>query len=95
MAGRPAEFDPAQADYYDLVVGLHPDEATRAVSQAALARLTIMIPCCNFWSAEKLGRDALVGAIAEYFRQNGVRFERTTFGFQGPKNIGLVTEPPG
>ena len=30
VPGRAEELDPALAGYYDLVVGLHPDEATRA-----------------------------------------------------------------
>jgi len=90
---REGEFDPAMAAYYDLIVGLHPDEALRAVAQAALVRPTIVVPCCNFWSAEKLGRDALVDAIGDYYRAHGVRYERVTFSFKGPKNIGLVSEP--
>jgi hypothetical protein len=95
VPGRPEAFDASLAGYYDLVVGLHPDEATRAVAEAARMRPAILIPCCNFWSAEeRLGRDALVEAIAAYYRQHGVRFERVTFAFRGPKNIGLVSEPP-
>lgn len=92
--GRPELFDPSMASYYDLIVGLHPDQATRTVAQAALIRPTILIPCCNFWSEEKLGRDALVEAIASYYRENNVRFERIVFPFKGPQNIGLVSEPP-
>jgi hypothetical protein len=88
------ELDPSIASYYDLVVGLHPDEATRAVAEAALVRPAVLIPCCNFWSEEKLGRDELVEAIEAYYRQHGVRFERVTFDFKGPKNIGIVSEPP-
>ena len=94
VPGRKAEFDPAQAAYYDLIIGLHPDEATRAVAQAALVRPAILIPCCNFWSEDKLGRDELVQAIAAYYREHGVRYEIVTFAFQGPKNVGLVSEPP-
>lgn len=93
--GRPETFDPAMADYYDLVVGLHPDEATRAVAAAALVRPVVLIPCCNFWSAEKLGRDALVEAIEAYYGECGVAFERIVFPFRGPKNVGLVSEPAG
>jgi hypothetical protein len=94
VAARPEAFSPALADYYDLIVGLHPDEATRAVATAALVRPAILVPCCNFWSAEKLGRDALLDAIARYYVGRGVRCERVTFDFRGPKNIGLVSEPP-
>ena len=82
------------ADFYDLIIGLHPDEATRAVAQAALVRPVILIPCCNFWSDEKLGRDELVEAIGEYYSENSITFNRVTFKFKGPKNIGIVSEPP-
>jgi hypothetical protein len=95
VPGKPAELDPSLAEYYDLIVGLHPDEATRAVAEAALVRPAILIPCCNFWSEEKLGRDELVEAIEDYFREHGVRFERVAFGFRGPKNIGIVSQPGG
>jgi hypothetical protein len=94
VSGRTTKLDPSAAGYYDLIVGLHPDEATRAVAQAALVRPAILIPCCNFWSEEKLGRDALVEAIEAYYRANAVRFERVTFPFKGPKNIGIVSDPP-
>jgi hypothetical protein len=93
VPNRSVEFDPSLAGYYDLIVGLHPDEATRAVAAAARVRPAILIPCCNFWSEEKLGRDELVEAIEAYYRQHGVGFERVVFGFSGPKNIGLVSEP--
>jgi hypothetical protein len=81
------------ATFYDLIIGLHPDEATRSVAQAALVRPAIIIPCCNFWSDEKLGRDELVEAIEDYYRKHPVKFERVAFIFKGPKNIGIVSEP--
>lgn len=93
VRARDAELDPADAGYYDLIIGLHPDEATRVVAQAALVRPTILVPCCNFWSQERLGRDGLLDAIADYYRENGVGFERVTFPFEGSRNIGLVSEP--
>ncbi len=95
VPNRAEAFDASLAEYYDLIVGLHPDEATRAVAEAALVRPTILIPCCNFWSEERLGRDALVDAIAEYYRKHLVHWERIAFGFCGPKNVGLVSTPPG
>jgi hypothetical protein len=91
---RVSEFAPAMAGYYDLIVGLHADEATRAVAEAAMLKPTILVPCCNFWSEEKLGSEELVEAIAAYYRQRRIAFERVAFGFSGPKNIGLVTAPP-
>ena len=95
VPGRTAELRPSKADYYDLIVGLHPDEATRAVAQAALVRPAILLPCCNFWSDEKLGRDELIEAIEGYYREHMVSFERVTFSFNGPKNIGIISKPYG
>jgi hypothetical protein len=94
VRARQEEFDPAMAPYYDLIVGLHPDEALRAVALAALLRPVVLIPCCNFWSEQKLGRDELLAAIEEYYSGEHVRYERVAFGFRGPKNIGLVSRPP-
>lgn len=95
VPARASEFDASMAGFYDLVLGLHPDEATRPVAMAALVRPTIIIPCCNFWdTGVKLGRDALLDALGAFYREKGVRAERVTFDFDGPKNIGYVTEPP-
>ena len=94
IPNRKAEFSPDLAGFYDLVIGLHPDQATRAVAEAALQRPVVLVPCCNFWSEEKLGRDELVEAIERYYDTCGVRYERVTFDFRGPKNIGIVSEPP-
>lgn len=91
---RVSEYDATMAGYYDLVVGLHPDEATRPVAESALIRPTVIIPCCNFWAEEKLGRDELVEAIELYFDQNQIYSERIELPFKGPKNIGLVSLPP-
>ena len=87
-------FDPAFSSYYDLIVGLHPDGALREVAQAALLRPVLLVPCCNFWSEEKLGQAALLEAIELYYAQHGVRYERVVFPFKGPKNVGLVSSPP-
>lgn len=95
VRNRPEEYKAEMADYYDLLVGLHPDEALKEVVHSALIRPVIVIPCCNYWSKEeKLGRNALLDKIEEYYNQNGVKFSRITFDFEGPKNIGLVSKPP-
>jgi hypothetical protein len=95
VSNREMEFDPENASFYDLVLGLHPDQATRAVAEAALVRPTIMVPCCNFWDRErKLGAWPLLHSIQDFYKEHGVTYECVTFDFKGPKNIGLVTEPP-
>ena len=94
VAQRACAFASSAADYYDLIVGLHPDQATRAVAEAALRRPTILIPCCNFWSSGRLGQEELLRAIEGYYDASGVAHERVAFPFAGPKNVGLVSEPP-
>lgn len=92
VANRKEEYSVDMADYYDLIVGLHPDEATRSVVESAKTRPVIIVPCCNFWDrSKKLGRNALIEEIEDYFRENKIQFEKITFDFEGPQNVGLVT----
>ncbi|HUD44131.1 MAG TPA: hypothetical protein VMR41_01170 [Patescibacteria group bacterium] len=73
VKNRQAVYTKDMADYYDLIVGLHPDEALRSVVESALIRPVLVIPCCNFWSKdEKLGRDALLQKIEDYYAHNKV-----------------------
>ena len=92
VASRKEEYIANMADYYDLIVGLHPDEALRPVVESAKIRPVVVVPCCNFWDlSKKLGRDALLDEIEKFFRANGIKFERIIFDFKGPQNIGLIT----
>ncbi len=85
-------FLPENASYYDLVVGLHPDQATHTVVKSSLHTNTLIIPCCNFWDrSRKLGRDALLEEIETFYKQNNVEYLKTLFNFEGPKNIGFFT----
>ncbi len=92
---RQQEYSAAMADYYDVVVGLHPDEALREVVASAAVRPVVVIPCCNYWSdSERLGRAELLAAIAVHQRSLGGTAEEVEFAFRGPKNRGLVLTPP-
>jgi hypothetical protein len=93
IAHRPETFEVEMADYYDLLVGLHPDGALRELGEAALVRPVVMIPCCNFWDDQRRGQRELLEAIEGFYRAHSVRFERVVLDFKGPKNIGLVSEP--
>jgi hypothetical protein len=95
VASQSQGFAPDDASFYDLVIGLHPDEATRAVAEAAAVRPVVLVPCCNFWDrTRRLGRDALVGAIADFYTEHNVECERVELGFRGPQNVALVSSPP-
>lgn len=92
VANLAQEYMTKDASQYDLVVGLHPDEATRQVAESALVTNTILIPCCNFWDqTQKLGRNAMLKEISHFYIANKVNFKQVEFDFEGPKNIGLVT----
>ena len=95
IASRPQEYLASMATYYDLIVGLHCDEALREVAASALVRPVVLVPCCNFWSEEKLGAKELLAAIENYYEENKVQVTRVTLPFQAPKNVALVSEPPG
>jgi hypothetical protein len=91
-----AEFyTSTMADYYDLVVGLHPDEALRSVVESAAKVPVLVVPCCNFWARDsRLGRDELIEQIDDFHHGLGGTSERVTLAFAGPTNRGLILTPP-
>ena len=87
-------YTPDMAAYYDLIVGLHPDEATRPVAESALIRPVVIIPCCNFWDrTRKLNTVAIADEIEKYYKDHGVAYERLNLDMNYP-NICLVSQPP-
>lgn len=90
---RKEQFRVDMADYYDLLIGLHPDDATRELAQAASIRPVILIPCCNFWDDKRRGLKDLLEAIKDFYRQNSICYHEHKFDFKGPMNIGLVSLP--
>ncbi|HUC23306.1 MAG TPA: hypothetical protein VMA73_11415 [Streptosporangiaceae bacterium] len=98
LKGVPARtefYTPAMADYYDLVVGLHPDQALRSVVESAAKVTVLVVPCCNFWTRDiRLGRDELIEQISEFHHSLGGASERVTLSFSGPVNHGLILRPP-
>lgn len=93
VSARAEEYSAKMADYYDVIVGLHPDEALCEVVASAVVRPVVLVPCCNFWTRERrLNRDELLDAIVQHHRPVG-GVERVTFAFRGPKNEGLVLLP--
>jgi len=95
VAHRPSEYAAEMADYYDVVVGLHPDAALGEVVASGMTRPTVVVPCCNFWDrAQPLGRAELLAAIGAHQVARGGGVEAVEFAFAGPKNLGLVLTPP-
>ena len=92
VQGRQCLYTADMAGFYDLVVGLHPDEAIRPVIESAAEKPVLAVPCCNHWDAtQKLGSRALVDSIGDFLADKNIGYEKIIFNFKGPKNIGLIT----
>lgn len=94
VASRQAAYSAESADFYDLIIGLHPDQALRPVVESAERVPVLVVPCCNFWDQDsRLGRDALIETISQHHRHRGGMVEPVTLDFDGPMNRGLVLLP--
>lgn len=92
VKNRECEYRSDMAGFYDLIIGLHPDEAVREVVESAKIRPVLVVPCCNFWDrSKKLGAKEMVADISKWLDENGIKYETVVFGFKGPKNIGILT----
>jgi hypothetical protein len=93
VSSRAEEYRADMASYYDVVIGLHPDNALREVVNSALVRPVVVVPCCNFWSqGTRLGRDQLLDAIENHHAAYGTS-QRVILNFRGPHNRALVLLP--
>jgi hypothetical protein len=90
---RAEDYRAEMASYYDVVIGLHPDNALREVVSSAQVRPVVVVPCCNFWSrGTRLGREQLLDAIERHHARYGTS-ERVMLNFRGPHNRALVLLP--
>jgi hypothetical protein len=93
VASRTDDYRADMASYYDVVIGLHPDNALREVVNSAQVRPVVVVPCCNFWSQDtRLGREQLLDAIEKHHAGHGTS-ERVILNFRGPHNRALVLLP--
>ena len=92
VKNRECEYKSEMASFYDLIIGLHPDEAIRDVVESAKVRPVLVLPCCNFWDrTKKLGTKEMVEEICKWLKENNIKYEVITFNFKGPNNIGILT----
>jgi len=92
VPSRQREYSSDMAEYYDLIIGLHPDEATREIVESAAYRPILLVPCCNEWDkTRKLGSRELVQAIIAFLDKKGIPNEIVEFDMKKPKNIGIIT----
>ena len=88
VSHRECEYTPDMADYYDLIVGLHPDQATRPVAESAFSRPVVIVPCCNFWdSSRKLGSKSIAEEIFSYYNENHIACKMEQLKFSYPNFV--------
>ena len=66
VSSKAAYFSSEGAEYYDLLIGLHLDEAMREVAKAALKVPTIFIPAATSGPTANWAQPELNGAIEDY-----------------------------
>ena len=88
-----SKFNSEMARDYDLIIGLHPDQATEEICYAAKFKPTIIVPCCKYWNGvENHGSPSLPDTIRKFFRQNRIEWWETLLKMNG-KNLIFITCP--
>lgn len=86
-----SKFNANMAEEYDLIIGLHPDEATEEICQAAKVKPVILVPCCKYWNGiENHGSPGLAETIRHFFKKNKIEWWETLLRMNG-KNLVFVT----
>lgn len=65
VANRQIAYTADLADFYDLIIGLHPDQALRPVVESAARVPVVVVPCCNFWTHGSRHRTSLTRATSD------------------------------
>ena len=88
VTGWSMHYTEELAREFDLVVGLHPDEATEEIIYSATHRPIIVVPCCRHWSNRQIrGGRSLRGAIRRYLAENSISLVEEELPIRGAKLI--------
>lgn len=84
-------YTPEMATFYDLIIGLHPDQALRPVVESAIYRPTIVVPCCNYWSEEKMGSKLMRQSIEDWYKAHNIKYAVEELKINTPHRFALIT----
>ena len=84
-------YTPEMATFYDLIIGLHPDQALRPVIESAIYRPTIVVPCCNYWSEEKMGAKLMRQGIEDWYKAHNIKYTVEELKINTPHRFALIT----
>ena len=71
------------ASDYDLVVGLHPDGATKELALSAQVAPVVIVPCCNMWAPGQ----PVNGLIEDTWNRMGVDWWMTNLPMHGRNTV--------
>lgn len=75
-------------DDFDLIIGLHPDEATETICHSS--KPFIIVPCCDHWQGiEKHGASNLYITIERFFHKHKIKYQIIYLPITG-KNIAYI-----
>jgi len=76
-----SEFSSNMAVDFDLIIGLHPDGATKAICESG--KPCVVVPCCNFW---KRGSDIIL-IVRDYFQRHFHNWFETSLPINGKNTV--------
>jgi len=69
-----------ESERFDLIVGLHPDGATKDICKAASTHDIVIVPCCNMWTTKE---QDIYSLIENYLRSNKIPYSTTILPMKG------------
>lgn len=78
---------------FDLVVGMHPDEATGEILKSARDTQVILVPCCNhLYENNRCRRGSVNDGIRKFLTKNSIPFSEGTIRMNGANNFFITYE---
>jgi len=86
--GQAVRFYADIALAFDLVVGMHPDQATEEIVYATKHCPIIVVPCCNFWIGREMPPSRSIrGTIERYLHFKEIPFVKERLEITGPNIV--------
>ena len=82
------DLEKEQKQKFDLIVGVHPDGATREICRAAKTHDIVIVPCCNMWTEKEPN---IYRLIQNYLRTNRIEYALLMLPMRG-RNIVYYTK---
>jgi hypothetical protein len=86
--GRRDRWEMMMARSFDLVVAMHPDQATEELVYTAIVKPVVIVPCCRHWEGRQMrGTQTLQGTIRKYFGTTGIPYKEEYLPMGGANRV--------